>query len=71
MIKSFCCKQIEAFFHSQRIPRFQPFESIAMRKLQQLHATCELEFLRIPPGNRLEALHGNRAGQYNIRINSQ
>lgn len=42
-----------------------------MRKLRQLHAATRLETLRVPPGNRLEALTGNRAGQYSIRINDQ
>jgi len=42
-----------------------------MRKLQQLHAATALEFLRVPPGNRLEALSGDRQGQYSIRINDQ
>ena len=46
-------------------------ERIALRKLQQLHAASNLQFLRVPPGNRLEALQGNRAGQYSIRINDQ
>ena len=43
----------------------------ALRKLLQIHAAVELEFLKIPPGNRLEALKGKRAGQYSIRINDQ
>ncbi len=42
-----------------------------MRKLQQLHAATALEFLRVPPGNRLEALAGDRQGQYSTRINDQ
>ncbi|HQT03422.1 MAG TPA: type II toxin-antitoxin system RelE/ParE family toxin [Thiotrichales bacterium] len=42
-----------------------------MRKLQQLHAAPSLDFLRVPPGNRLELLSGNRSGQYSIRINDQ
>jgi len=42
-----------------------------MRKLQQVNAATTLEFLRVPPGNRLEALTGNRAGQHSIRINDQ
>ena len=46
-------------------------ETIAMRKLQQIHAAASLDFLRVPPGNRLEKLSGNRAGQYSIRINDQ
>ena len=51
--------------------RFIAIERIALRKLQQLHAASNLQFLRVPPGNRLEALQGNRAGQYSIRINDQ
>ena len=42
-----------------------------MRKLQQLWIATSLDFLRVPPGNRLEALSGDRAGQYSIRINDQ
>ena len=42
-----------------------------MRKLQQLHAATSLEFLRVPPGNRLEALIGDRAGQHSIRVNDR
>jgi proteic killer suppression protein len=45
--------------------------SIAKRKLDALNAAAELKDLRVPPGNRLEALHGNREGQYSIRINDQ
>lgn len=51
--------------------RFANFESVAMRKLQQLHAAADLNFLRVPPNNRLEALKGDRKGQYSIRINDQ
>ncbi|GAB6050068.1 hypothetical protein JCM16106_09130 [Hydrogenophilus islandicus] len=54
MIKSFACRDTEAFFAGKRIPRFVAFEATAMRKLQQLHAAPNLEFLRVPPGNRLE-----------------
>lgn len=71
MIVSFRCKETEAFFHGKLIARFKPFEKAAMRKLQQLHAASTLDFLRVPPGNRLEALQGNRKGQYSIRINNQ
>ncbi|MCF8176752.1 MAG: type II toxin-antitoxin system RelE/ParE family toxin [Burkholderiaceae bacterium] len=71
MIQSFRCRDTEAFFYGKRIARFVPFESVAMRKLQQLHAAPNLAFLRRPPGNRLEALTGDRAGQYSIRINDQ
>ena len=71
MIQSFACSDTEAFFAGKRIPRFTAFESTAMRKLQQLHAAPNLDFLRVPPGNRLETLSGDRAGQYSIRINDQ
>ena len=71
MIKSFTCRDTEVFFAGKRVPRFVAFEATAMRKLQQLHAAPNLDFLRVPPGNRLEALSGDRAGQHSIRINDQ
>ena len=71
MIQSFRCRDTEAFFGGKRISRFVAFESVAMRKLQQLCVATSLDFLRVPPGNRLEALSGDRAGQYSIRINDQ
>ncbi len=71
MIQSFRCRDTEAFFGGKRISRFVAFESVAMRKLQQLWVATGLDFLRVPPGNRLEVLSGDRAGQYSIRINDQ
>ncbi len=71
MIESFKCKDTQAFFDGRRIARFVNFEAVAMRKLQQIHAASGLDFLRIPPANRLELLRGNRAGQHSIRINDQ
>jgi proteic killer suppression protein len=71
VIKSFTCRDTESFFSGKRIPRFRAFEAVAIRKLQQLHAAPNLDFLRVPPGNRLEALSGNRVGQHSIRINDQ
>lgn len=50
---------------------FSAIADVAMRKLAQLNAAETLDFLRAPPGNRLEALKGDRAGQYSIRINDQ
>ncbi|MBQ1876864.1 MAG: type II toxin-antitoxin system RelE/ParE family toxin, partial [Selenomonas sp.] len=47
------------------------FERIALRKLDMLNAACNINALRVPPGNRLEQLHGDREGQYSIRINGQ
>ena len=54
-----------------RVRRFIAFERVAQRKLAQLDAAATLDFLRVPPGNRLEALRGDRAGFYSIRINDQ
>ena len=71
MIHSFTCLDTERLFHSLAVPRFRNIERIARRKLLQLHAATELASLRIPPGNRLEALKGNRQGQYGIRVNDQ
>ncbi len=51
--------------------RFRAFQSVAERKLMQLQAASTLAFLRSPPGNRLEALAGDRTGHYSIRINDQ
>jgi proteic killer suppression protein len=71
MIHSFTCPDTERLFHSLAVPKFRNIERIARRKLLQLHAATELASLRIPPGNRLEALKGNRQGQYSIRVNDQ
>lgn len=53
------------------MPRFGAIERVARSKLLQLHAAGQLASLRIPPGNRLEALKGERKGQHSIRINAQ
>lgn len=71
MLIDFRCKDTQALFAGQRVARFVNIEAAAMRKLQQLHAATQLDFLRIPPGNQLEALKGDRAGQHSIRINGQ
>lgn len=71
MIKSFRCQDTQHLFETGRTRRWQGIKSVAERKLAQLDAAASLEFLRSPPGNRLEALHGNRAGQHSIRINDQ
>lgn len=54
-----------------RIPRYRAFERQALRKLRQLEIAGNLNDLRIPPANHLEALSGDREGQYSIRINGQ
>ena len=71
MIRSFRCKDTQALFETGRSRRFSAILNVAERKLAQLHAAETLEFLRSPPGNRLEGLKGDREGQHSIRINSQ
>lgn len=71
MIRSFACTDTEALFNSQSVHRFRNIERVARRKLLQLQAATELSSLRIPPGNQLEALKGDRKGQHSIRINDQ
>jgi proteic killer suppression protein len=58
-------------FHSRPVNRFRNIERVARRKLLQIHAATVLATLRVPPGNRLEALRGDRHGQHSIRINDQ
>ena len=71
MIRSFSCADTEALFFFFSTPAFRNIERVARRKLLQLHAATELASLRIPPGNQLEALKGDRRGQHSIRINDQ
>ena len=71
MIKSFQNKDTETLFDDRPVRRFHAFERPARRKLYYLHRARTLQELRVPPGNRLEALSGNRDGQYSIRINDQ
>ena len=70
MIRSFICADTEALFNSRAVGRFRNIERVARRKLLQLHAATDLHSLRIPPGNQLEALKGDRLGQHSIRINA-
>ena len=71
MIKTFRCTDTQALFETGRCKRFSSISNVATRKLAQLDAAHTLEFLDSPPGNRLEALRGSRAGQYSIRVNDQ
>ena len=72
MIKSFKSEETEKIFRGQfsrTLP--QDIQRVAARKLEQLHAATMLDTLRVPPGNRLEALTHDRQGQYSIRVNDQ
>ncbi|ETX04247.1 type II toxin-antitoxin system RelE/ParE family toxin [Candidatus Entotheonella palauensis] len=72
MIKSFKSEETEKIFHGQfsrKLP--QDIQRVAARKLEQLHAATRLDTLRVPPGNRLEALTRDRHGQHSIRVNDQ
>jgi proteic killer suppression protein len=71
MIASFKSADTEALANGWPAKRFVNIESVARRKLRQLQIAGQLADLRVPPGNRLEALKGDRAGQYSIRINDQ
>jgi toxin HigB-1 len=72
MIRSFASRETERLFEDESSRRFPPaIERVARRKLLMLSQARRLDDLRSPPGNRLEALKGNRAGQHSIRINDQ
>lgn len=71
MIASFADKDTRALANGERVKRFQGIEKIARRKLRTIEAATQLKDLASPPGNRLEALKGNRQGQHSIRINDQ
>jgi len=68
---SFRCVDTQLLFETGRCRRFAAIAKVATRKLAQLDAAHTLEFLRSPPGNRLEGLRGSRAGQYSVRVNDQ
>lgn len=71
MIRSFKCKEAEAIFEGRPTRRFNAIMTAIERKLQMLDVAKSIEDLKCPPGNHLEALKGNRRGQYSIRINDQ
>jgi proteic killer suppression protein len=70
-LQSFKCSETEALYRTGKSRRFGNIASVALRKLDMLHGAGALIDLRAPPGNRLEALTGNRSGQHSIRINDQ
>lgn len=71
MIASFRCSDTAKLAAGNRVKKFAAFEDVARRKIRQLQIATNLDDLRVPPGNRLEALKGNRSGQHSIRINDQ
>lgn len=72
MIKSFRDRDTEALFNRERVRRFgADVERAAFRKLLMIDAASALDALKVPPGNRLETLKGDRRGQHSIRIDAQ
>lgn len=71
MIRSFKCPDTAQLARGMRVRRFVNIEAVARRKLRQLEIAGRLDDLKVPPGNRLEALKGRRAGQFSIRINDR
>jgi toxin HigB-1 len=71
MIASFKDGDTQSLARGERVARFVAIESVARRKLRQLQIAATLDDLRVPPGNRLEMLAGNRVGQWSIRVNDR
>ena len=71
MIQSFTDSDTEQLFRKEKNRRFNAVARVALRKLIQMNRAGKLDDLRVPPGNRLEALKGNLAGLHSIRINQQ
>jgi toxin HigB-1 len=71
VIKTFKCADTQALSKGERVKRLANIAAVARRKLRQLEIAGRLDDLRVPPGNRLQALRGDRAGQHSIRVNDQ
>lgn len=71
VILSFACERTHRLASGERVAHFIAIENVARRKLRQLEIAGRLEDLRVPPGNRLEALRGDRSGQHSIRVNDR
>ncbi len=71
MISSFKCRDTKELYETGENRRFASIARVALRKLDMIAAATKVETLRVPPGNRLEALSGNRKGQWSVRVNDQ
>jgi proteic killer suppression protein len=71
VIRTFACRKTERLWNRSRVREFENIAVMAMRRLTALDGALELPDLLIPPGNRLEAMHGDRLGQHSLRINDQ
>lgn len=70
-IRSFRCGLTKQLFDGKRVRQFVNIEAVAMRKLAMLNRAAAFDDLRVPPENRLEAMKGDRVGQFSVRINDQ
>ena len=71
MIVSFCDRDTEELYNEGQNRKFAAIARVALRKLDMIAAATKVETLKVPPGNRLESLKGDRKGQWSIRINDQ
>ena len=71
MVRSFKCADTEALARGRLVRRFANIANVARRKLRQIEIADRLQDLRVPPGNRLESLRGDRSGQFSIRVNDR
>lgn len=71
MILSFKCKATQELYETGSCRMFSSIARVALRKLDMIAAATKVETLRVPPGNRLEPLQGDRRGQWSVRVNDQ
>ena len=70
-IRGFACAETQRLFETGKTRRFANIRAVALRKLDILNAASSVDDMRVPPGNMLEALRGDRAGQHSVRVNAQ
>jgi proteic killer suppression protein len=71
MIQTFRCKDTRDLFEGKAVSRFVNIQAVAMRKMAMLNRSVTINDLRVPPGNRLHPLEGDRAGQFSVSVNDQ